>query len=53
MGKEQSILYFLKTEIHSTGKRSALNPGERACNKPNDIVLVLNMPNFLLFAGRF
>ena len=33
MGKEPSILYFLKTEIHSTGKRSTLNPGEKACNK--------------------
>ena len=33
MGKEPSILYFLETEIHSTGKRSTLNSGERAWNK--------------------
>ena len=33
MGKEPSIFYFLETEIHSTGKRSTLNSGERACNK--------------------
>ena len=33
MGKEPSILYFLETEIHSTGKRSTLNSGERACNQ--------------------
>ena len=33
MGKEPSILYFLETEIHSTGKRSTLNSGENAWNK--------------------
>ena len=33
LGKEPSILYFLETEILSTGKRSTLNSGERACNK--------------------
>ena len=38
MRKVPSILYFLETEIHSTGKRSTLNPGERACNKPNGSV---------------
>ena len=31
--KNQVILYFLETEIHSTGKRSTLNSCERACNK--------------------
>ena len=46
-------LFFENRNTQSTGKRSALNPGERACNKPNDIVLALNMRNFLLFAGRF
>ena len=30
MGKEPSILYFLETEIHSTGKRSTINSGENA-----------------------
>ena len=35
MGKEPSIFYFLETEIHATGKRSALNSGERACNNIN------------------
>ena len=33
MGKEPSILYFLETEIHSTGKRRTLKSGERACNQ--------------------
>ena len=33
MGKEPSILYFLETEKHATGKRSTLNSSEKACNE--------------------
>ena len=33
MGKEPSILYFLETEIHSTGKQSTIKSGENARNK--------------------